>query len=72
MKSFEEFIKKNSTPNNQCFYYSKYSDEVIESLKNVYAACFRFGLYKSQILYMLDEMLKPFERNEDLFEMLGV
>ena len=69
-KTFEKFIKDNARPVNYCYYYSEYSEEIQESLKNIYAACFRFGLYKSQILYMLDEALKPIKRELDLYEML--
>ena len=69
-KTLEEFIKSNASPVNYCYYYSEYSEEIQESLKNIYAACFRFGLYKSQILYMLDEALKPIKRELDLYEML--
>jgi hypothetical protein len=70
-QKIEEFIKENTDGTNLCYYYSEYSEEVQESIKNVYAACFRFGLYKSQILYMLDEALRPYERNKDLFDLLG-
>ena len=66
----EVFIKENAKQTNFCCYYSEYSEEVQGSLKNIYAACLRFGLYKSQILYILDEALKPFKKGTDLFEML--
>ena len=69
-QKIEDFIKGNTNRTNLCYYYSEYSEEVQESLKNIYAACFRFGLYKSQILYMLDEALKPYERKKDLFDLL--
>ena len=69
-RTLEDFIKENTNRTNLCYYYSEYSEEVQESLKNIYAACFRFGLYKSQILYMLDEALKPYERKTDLFDLL--
>lgn len=68
--TFERFIKEHATPVNHCYYYSEYSDEIQESLKNIYAASLRFGLYKSQIFYMLDEALKPIKRELDLYEML--
>lgn len=70
-RTLEDFIKENAEGTDLCYYYSEYSEEVQESLKNIYAACFRFGLYKSQILYMLDEALKPYERKKDLFDLLG-
>ena len=68
--TFERFVKEHATPVNLCYYYSEYSDEIQESLKNIYAACFRFGLYKSQTLFMLDGALKPIKRELDLYEML--
>lgn len=71
MENFDNFIKEHSNPANRCYYYADYSKETQESLENVYKACFRFGLYSSQILYMLDEMLKPLEKITDLYEMLG-
>lgn len=74
-KTIEDFIKDNSKPANLCYYYSEYSGEIQESLKKIYAACYRFGLYKSQILYMLDEALKPFapkkktKKIEEIFDL---
>lgn len=70
MENFNNFIKEYSNPANRCYYYADYSKETQESLENVYKACFRFGLYSSQILYMLDEALKPIKRELDLYEML--
>ena len=69
-KTFEEFIEAYATPVNHYYYYKDYSEDIQNSLKRIYSACFRFGLYKSQILYMLDEALKPIKRELDLYEML--
>lgn len=68
--TLEDFIDSHATERNSCFYYEEYSQEIQESLKNIYMVCFRIGLYKSQILYMLDEALRPYERNKDLFDLL--
>lgn len=65
-ETLEEFIENYAKNYNLCYKYSEYSEEVQKMLKRIYAACFRFGLYNSQTLYMLDEALKPFEINKDL------
>ena len=67
---FEEFIKKRATKENLCYKYFEYSEQVQKMLKRIHATCFRFGLYSSQIVYMLDQALIPFDRKRDLFEML--
>ena len=63
-KTLELFVERNAKPINLCSHYSEYSEEVQESLKKIYAACFRFGLYKQQTLYVLDEALTPFKRKK--------
>lgn len=60
-KGFKEFIKEKATKNDACYYYKDYPAEVIESLENVYKACWRFCLRDGQIIYMLNEILKPYD-----------
>ena len=70
-KNVEDFIKYNTTEKDICHYYKKYNKEVQKMLKNIYSCCFRFSLYKSQIIFMLNSALESFKVNEDE-EMLGL
>ncbi len=58
---FKEFIKEKATKNDACYYYKDYPTEVQESLENVYKACWRFNLRNRQTIYMLNEILKPYD-----------
>lgn len=71
-KNFEKFIKEKSMPTDKCFYYKDYSEEVQKSIKNIYESCWRFGLYPSQIIFILNNALEPFKAHKSLYEMLGV
>lgn len=67
-----QFIKKHATSHNLSYYYTSYPKEVQEMLNNVFKGCWRFGLYASQTLYILDEALKPFDNQKtDLNFLLG-
>lgn len=67
-----KFINKRATSQNLCYYYTSYSKEVQEMLNNIFKSCWRFGLYTSQTLYILDEALKPFDNQKiDLNYLLG-
>ena len=61
MIEFKEFIKEKTTKADACYYYNDYPAEVQESLKNVYKVCWRFNLRTAQTIYMLNEVLKPYE-----------
>lgn len=71
-RTLSEFIKNHADEKNLCYNYKEYSTEIQESLKNIYSACFRFGLYASQTLHLLDNALKPFEKNKVLREIEGM
>ncbi len=71
-KNLKEFIEENATPVDHCYYYDNYSKEIQESMENIYNTCWRFGLYKSQTIYMLNEAIEPLNKNKDLDEVLGV
>ena len=58
---FKEFIEKCATFRDACLYYKEYPKEVQESLENVYKACWRFNLRNAQTIYMLNEVLKPYD-----------
>lgn len=58
---FEEFIKEKVSKYDPCYNYKEYPTEVQESLENVYKACWRFNLRNAQTIYMLNEILKPYE-----------
>ena len=72
LNNFEEFMKKNTKPTDECYYYKDYNDKIRKSLKNVYRACWRFGLYTSQTIFIMNEMLQPLNKEKSLYEMLGV
>ena len=38
----------------------------------MYESCWRFGLYPSQIIFILNNALEPFKAHKSLYEMLGV
>ena len=68
MIEFKEFIKEKANDRDACYYYKDYPIEVQESLENVYKACWRFCLRDRQTIYMLNEILKPYD--SDLMGML--
>ena len=45
-----------------CKYYKEYNIEVQQMIENLYKATYRIGLFKSQIVYILDKALEPFSR----------
>lgn len=45
-----------------CKYYKEYSEEVQEMIEKLYKATYRVGLFKPQIVYILDKALEPFSR----------
>lgn len=59
--TLEELIKNHATMRDACYYYKDYSKEIQESLENVFSACWRFNLRSSQTIFMLNEMLKPYD-----------
>ena len=61
LETLEELIK-NTDNNHPCKYYKEYDIEVQQMIENVYKATYRVGLFKSQIVYILDKALEPFER----------
>lgn len=61
MMEFEEFIKEKAAKYDACYNYKEYPIEVQESLENIYKACWRFNLRNAQIIYMLNEILKPYD-----------
>lgn len=63
--TMEGFIDRYARISDLCSDYKKYSKDVQQSLKNVYIACWRFDLRKNQILHVLNECLKPFEKVPD-------
>lgn len=50
-------------------YYDNGTADIQALINNLYRACYRFGLNRSQTLYMLKEAIKPFEK-EILFNLL--
>lgn len=66
----KKFLKKHATKNNLCFHYKQYPKKVQLMISNVFNACWRMNLYNSQIIYMLDEAIKPFqkEKSKELFD----
>ena len=64
IKTLKEFIKENATPKDNCHYYNEYSKKEQEMLANLYSACWRFNLQRPQIIFMLNEALKPFGKDE--------
>lgn len=51
-------------------YYNNSNNDIKEMIKNLYNACYRFGLNDTQTIYMIDQALKPF-KNDLLIGMLG-
>lgn len=70
-KNVEDFIKYNACEKDLCYFYKSYNKDVQNMLKNIYSCCFRFSLYKSQVVFMLNAALSSFKTNQDA-EMLGL
>lgn len=68
-KTFDDFIKYALDKKELCSDYKNYSKEVQNMLRNIYACCFRFGLYKNQIILMLNKAIESFQKNEELFDL---
>lgn len=63
MKTLLEFLEENANPNDLCYYYDDYPEEIQQCVENIYKGCIRFGLLKCQIVYMLNALLKPLEED---------
>lgn len=59
--TLKEFIEKHAAMTDTCYYYKAFSKEVQESLDNIFRACWRFNLRNAQIIFMLNEALKPYD-----------
>ena len=45
-----------------CKEYKQYNDEIQKMIENLFKATFRLNLYNAQIVFILDEALKPFKK----------
>jgi len=68
-KTLDEFINYSVDKKDLSFDYKLCTKEVKSMLKNLYSCCFRFGLYKNQIILMLNKAAEPFEQNKELFDL---
>lgn len=60
-ETLESLISKASEA-NLCKHYQEYDIEVQQMVEKLYKATYRVGLFKSQIIYILDEALTPFKK----------
>lgn len=65
MKDTLEKLLDKAKGEHICKSYKLYKQEVQEMMENLYKATYRLGLYDSQILYVLDEALKPFKKGKN-------
>ncbi len=60
--SVYEFIQSKATNVDPCKNIQLYSDEVKVMLQHLYDALWRFNLYDSQIIYIMNEAIKGFRK----------
>lgn len=58
MKTINDIFKKSSEIK---MYYDNSSSDIKKMIQNIYNASFRFGLNDTQIIYMMQEALRPFK-----------
>ena len=58
--NFDEFLDTHTKGNNLQQIYIKASDELKQSMENVYAACWRFNLTDYQTIYILNSLVQSF------------
>ena len=62
MKDTLDNLIKKTKESDLCRCYKMYDVDVQQMINNLYNASYRMGLYKNQIIYILNEALKPFNK----------
>ena len=60
--TLDSLVSKLKKDTYLCKQYKRYNNDVQQMVNNIYKATYRIGLYDSQIIYILEEALKPFKK----------
>lgn len=55
-----KLLNKKTKEADLCHYYYKFDEEVQDMLEYLYEALWRFNMYDSQIIYVMNESLRAF------------
>ena len=62
LQNVNDLIEKKATKSDLIKNLNMYSDEVQEMAQNLYEALWRINLYESQIIYVINQALRAFEK----------